>query len=277
MGRMAATLIDVGWGDSIFLEFEDGDGVRYGLVDSNDTTTLRSSYIFLKRFFEKKGLDLDSKEPFFEFVLLSHWHADHLQGLKGLLREFGARRVWYPKMHAGASGAYLLDYCNRSSRVEFHEALDAGKLLPPVGGCGMRVLWPPQGHVADDENNNSVVVELRLGDVAFLLCGDAEAEVWRSIGNEIREDTRFVKVPHHGSANGSLDGSVPAAWVGRCLQLPQKPYLGISSHVRPFRHPSPEVVDLFGDEDFRVFRTDEHYHVTVETEGRDVRVQYSRI
>ena len=43
MSELKATLIDVGWGDSIFLETDDGSGNRlYALIDSNDTSTLRS-------------------------------------------------------------------------------------------------------------------------------------------------------------------------------------------------------------------------------------------
>ena len=59
MSSLSVTLIDVVWGDSILIESQDDSGQSYyALIDSNDTTYLRSSYIFLKRFFEKKKIEL---------------------------------------------------------------------------------------------------------------------------------------------------------------------------------------------------------------------------
>jgi hypothetical protein len=55
MENLEVTLIDVGWGDSIFIETnDDNNDSQYALIDSNDTTTLRSTYIFLKKYFKKK-------------------------------------------------------------------------------------------------------------------------------------------------------------------------------------------------------------------------------
>src|ERR1700722_9686980 len=100
---LRVTLIDVGWGDSIFLETSDQKGRKhYALIDSNDSPTLRSSYIFVQRFFEKEyakqNLQLpDPKtQPLFDWVLLTHAHGDHAEGLKRLLQGFGAARFWYP-------------------------------------------------------------------------------------------------------------------------------------------------------------------------------------
>ena len=96
MSRFSVTLIDVGWGDSVLLAWEDAADSRFALIDSNDSTNLKSSYVYLKRFFEKQHIDTSSK-PVFEFVILSHAHADHGQGLKRLMREFGTRYFWSPK------------------------------------------------------------------------------------------------------------------------------------------------------------------------------------
>src|SRR5947209_6158609 len=97
MAVLRTTLIDVGWGDSLLLESEDDKGSSlYALIDSNDTSTLRSSNIFLKRFFERKNLNVPTTSPVFDWVLLTHAHADHGQGLKRILSDFGTLRLWYP-------------------------------------------------------------------------------------------------------------------------------------------------------------------------------------
>lgn len=277
MSRLSITLIDVGWGDSILIESQDNSGNNYyALVDSNDTKYLRSSYIFLKRFFEKKEIKLPDDKPVFEFVMLSHAHSDHGQGLKRILRDFGTKYFWYPKSLEWSSLAELIRYSRQSSNVEQPQSVDETKILDPIGNVNLEILWPPHDEDKidpDNENNNSVVLALRLGSVSLVLTGDAEKDVWNQIANRIPGDTRFFKVPHHGSVNGTFDQD-RTPWFNNC---PGDALLGISSHVRPFSHPDQEVIDLFDDNSREYFRTDVHYHVTFQTGGNIVEVKYSHI
>ena len=280
MDKLSVSLIDVGWGDSIFIEAgTDGQKPRYGLIDSNDQENLCSSFIFLKRYFERGEVRLPEDKPVFDFIILTHFHADHGDGLKKIMREFGTKAFWYPKTSHPGGLSELIRFANRSDNVGFHEAVNSGKDFPPFGPATGRFLWPPysQGNEnidAANENNNSVVLALRLGQVTFLLTGDAEGEVWEKIGT-LPADTRFFKVPHHGSVNGTFLGAAGATpWVDKC---PGQAYLGISSHIRPFEHPHQKVVDLFRNLNRTVFRTDEHHHVMVETDGGRVWVKYSHI
>lgn len=273
MNRLSVTMIDVGWGDSLLIEFEEHGDIKYGLVDSNDTNTLRSSYIFLKRLFERRKITLPEDRPVFEFVLLSHPHADHAQGLKALMREFGTRRFWYPKSNRLGPSADLLRYANRYRHlIHAHQHLDDDRILPEINGASLEVLWPGMDAISDNENNNSVVLSLTLGDVSFVLTGDAEEEAWEHAANRIPAGTRFFKVPHHGSVNGTFGANGSTPWFDAC---PDQAVLGISSHIRPHTHPDQEVLDLLDAHNRSYFRTDEHYHLKFTTDGHDVRVTYS--
>lgn len=276
MGMLKAIVIDVGWGDSIILESQNNNGDTYfALIDSNDTTYLRSSYVFLKRYFEKKNIDVTNIKPVFEYVFLSHGHSDHGKGLKRILREFGAQRFLYPKSTNWSSMSHLIKYCNRSSNVLHHQSIDSSKVLPQLGGANVNILWPTHNYInLDNENNNSLVLSFELNNISFLFSGDAEDEVWDSISNNIPPNTHFFKVPHHGSINGSLDQNGGPSWLDDC---PQNAYLGISSHIRPHNHPHQQVIDLFNQNNREFFRTDEHYHLTFETDGIDTTVQYSHV
>lgn len=275
MASINITLIDVGWGDSIFIESIDDNGKSfYGLIDSNDTVKYKSSLIFLKRFFEKKGIVIAEEKPIFEFVILTHAHSDHGQGLKGIMKEFGTKRFWYPKSINWSSLLYLIQYCNRSNNVEFHQSIDDTKILPNLGDATMDVIWPPYGHISNDENNNSIVIVIELNGKSFLLTGDAEEEVWENIANSIPNNTEFFKVPHHGSKNGTFDVNGDSKWL---INTPQSAILGISSHVKPFSHPDPEVIDLFNNNNRTYFRTDEHYHITISSDGTTTTVKYSHV
>ena len=272
MSSLSVTLIDVGWGDSILIESEDARGIRhYALVDSNDSDKLRSSEIFLKRHFEKAGLALPGAKPICELVVLSHAHADHADGLKTIMQAFGTKKFIYPKSTEWGGLASLIRYANRSVNVGSHQAVDNTNILPGFGDVTMSVLWPPHDGIdQNNENNNSVVLCLALNDVSFVLTGDAEKEVWAQIARDIPPNTRFFKVPHHGSVNGTFAGGQPS-WLDAC---PPNAVLGISSHVRPFNHPDREVIELFENRGRTFFRTDCHYHITISTYGTDVRVQY---
>jgi competence protein ComEC len=274
--ELRVTMIDVGWGDSILVEAIDSHGSPYyGLVDSNDTTTLRSSYIFLKRFFERKGLSIPTSQPHFTWLLLTHAHTDHGQGLKKVMKDYGTTQFWYPKTNSHAVFfSDLLRYAQRSQRVVHHQAVDETKIIPPgfFGDVKMQVLWPPYNQIDDNENNNSVVLALTLGNVCFMLTGDAEIEVWNSIADRIPLNTKFFKVPHHGSDNGMFDSNHQTPWLD---QLDPGVKLAISSHIRPFEHPDVDVVNELDNRHMDYYRTDKHYHITFETQGEHVSVKYS--
>lgn len=274
MSSLKVTLIDVGWGDSILIESEDANGVvHYALIDSNDSENLRSSQIFLKRHFEKAGIVLPDAKPVFDFVLLSHWHADHADGLKALMKAFGTAKLWYPKSEKLPILGALIRYANRSSNVKQHQAIDTDNALPKLGNVEMSVLWPPSDCIDTvNENNNSVVLSLRLDQVSFILTGDAEKEVWANVSSLIPSKTKFFKVPHHGSKNGTLDSNGSPVWLSNC---PPDAYLGISSHISPHGLPDTEVIDLLDNSGRKYYRTDLHYHLIFKTDGQNVTVKYS--
>ena len=229
--------------------------------------------IFLKRHLEKNQVDLDPDQPLFEFVLLTHSHTDHGQGLKAILKAHGARRFWYPKSNNWGSQAYLIKYANRSSRVVQHEAVDNSREPFYLGPVKVEFLWPPYGYVDQkNENNNSVVLLLTLGQVSMLLTGDAEESAWQHLASQIPPSTRLIKVPHHGSINGAFDQQGRETWPA---QITWQPTLGISSHIRPFKHPDPQVTDLFAAKGWPCYRTDESYHLTFATEGSELKVKHS--
>lgn len=268
MSKLKITLIDVGWGDSILIEsIDSNDETHYALIDSNDSQYLRSSYIFLKRHFEKAGVDIANDKPIFDFVLLSHPHSDHAQGLKTIMREFGTNYFYYPKSTNWTSFISLIRYAGRSSNVNWHQAVDNTNVLPNLGDAELEILWPEYNNIdSNNENNNSVVIQITLSGKSFLLTGDAEDDVWSNIASELPADLYFFKVPHHGSVNGAFYSGNTAnpCWINN---LTGTTIIGISSHIKPHKHPHKDVIDLFDANHYEIFRTDISYHLTYEFDG----------
>ncbi len=270
MSSLTITLIDVGWGDSILIETTTAAGeTRFALVDCNDSKNLPSAYIFVKRHLERRKIELPERKPIFDFVLLTHDHSDHGRGIKTMMQAFGTDWFWYSKSVEFGGFAHLLKYANRSSNVRRHQAVDQTSVMPPFGEVNLTALWPPHSpggspHDTSNENNNSVVLLLTLGQVSFLLTGDCEADNWPQITGQLPQDLAVFQVPHHGAVNGVFDSHGATPWLSH---LAADVRLAISSHIRPHDHPAPEVVQQLNNQAVDYYRTDLHYHISFKTDG----------
>jgi len=283
--RMIATLtitvIDVGWGDSILIESQQGKKAYYGLVDSNDTVYFRSSYSFLKRFFELKAKDTARPNFTFEFVCLTHNHADHASGLARIIRDFGARRFLYSNSNPHPLLAQVTRYAQRpNARLLHTQAVSSSTNLGPIafGAVFLEILWP-DGQIDPDENNNSLVLSLTLDKVTFILTGDATANIWPKITSRIPRNTRVFQVPHHGARNGTFNDAGATPWLSHFRKKKSKVQAIMSSHIAPYKHPHPDVVTAMNatPRPIPYYRTDLNYHVRFETDGKDVTVKYSHV
>jgi len=280
--KLTVTLLDVGWGDSIFLHSIDtNNNHHFALVDAHDTKYLQPTRIFLRRYFRRHQHYVGAlARPFFEFILLSHNHADHRAGLENIMREFGTADFWYPHTERTASLGRLLAFAEREQLknngcVGHHEAVEVGKPLSNFGDVAMEVLWPPSDHDYEHAtpNNTSVVLSLSLGQHSVVLTGDAEEEVWDQISDQIPNNTQFFKVPHHGSVNGTFGANNSTPWYDHC---PAAANLGISCDLSG-QHvfPRPEVIGLFDGNNREYFRTDQHYHISFQTDGNNYTIKYA--
>lgn len=285
---LKAILIDVGWGDSILIEHEDDNkNIFRALVDSNDKEYTQSSLIFLRKYFIREKIKVANNKPVFEFIMISHWHDDHVKGLQRIIREFGTKRVYYPKTQRSQAMNLMKDFLDDeqqkvSYQMEYQSVDDSKKLVGFGNKINMEILWPrhsSEPYDKDEENNNSIIFKMMFNKVNYIFTGDAEDKVWRNISNKIPSDTKFFKVPHHGSVNGTFDGST-TPWLDR---LNSWVSLGISGHDRGVNwqmFPQQRVIDEFDINKRDFYRTDKNYHLSFITDGSNnhkVKVKYSRI
>ncbi len=288
LGKLAVTLIDVGSGDSIFIEAEDANGQRsYALVDSNDEPTWKSTETFLLRHFRNNGVSFGPQVRLFDFVMISHAHSDHMSGVKRLLQTFGAEWFYYPESGPSPEFATLMKYVRRSSnaggRVGKHQVINRNTKLPNLRDVSLQILWPPPTapgvpNSNTNENDNSIVLGLSLDKAKFLLTGDCEATSWPQIVPRIRKyGLKMFKAPHHGAYNGFFDGAGNAVWLSAIGAATR---IGLSTHISPYGHPDNTVIAELEGAGYtsgkRLFRTDKAYHITFETIGSTLRVKHSR-
>ena len=208
-------------------------------------------------------------------VVLTHFHADHVDGLSGAVRGRDVAQVLVGPVREPAGGAVEVD-----ATIERHGiplvVVRAGDRL--TLGEVDAVVWSPWRRIADGSvpNNASIVLAARAGGVDALLLGDVEREAARDLRLRIRREPSLaaaagafevVKTPHHGSAN--LDEDLMAL-----IRAP----VGVVSvgSDNDYGHPAPRHLEVLRRNGYAVFRTDRHGDVAVVELERGVRVVTAR-
>jgi competence protein ComEC len=229
------TVLDVGQGQAILVR----DGGASVLIDSGppDGAALRA----LPRVSGTRGLDA---------VVLTHEDADHAGGLAEL-----ERRLRVGGVLGAAEGGAPLDI---GDRIELSARTSIEVLSPPLATAG-------RAHRSD--NNRSLVLLVRIGEVRILLPADIEApaEAWLlASGLDVRADA--LVLPHHGSKSSSSPAFVAAV----------RPLVAIASAGAGNRHGHPHHEVLARYAGALLYRTDVHGDVTLRSDGERLWVRSAR-
>jgi competence protein ComEC len=136
------------------------------------------------------------------------------------------------------------------------------------GAVAVDVLWPTGSESADAPSNNddSIVLRLRLIDRTFLMTGDIESRAEEALvaaRDDLRSDV--VTAAHHGSKTSSTQRFVEATHPSIAV-VP----VGLTS---PFGHPRPEVLERWRAGGAQILTTGERGTITISTDGHDLRVE----
>lgn len=185
-------------------------------------------------------------------VLLSHFHADHVDGLRGVL---GGRRV------ATIEASPVLDPPANVDDVEgVARAAGVPLVAAPYGSTRrygdlvLQVLWPdlprpvPGAGDGSSANDASVVLLAETGGVRLLLTGDVEPPGQGRLAAALPDlDVDVLKVPHHGSASQDHD------WL---LSLDAELAVVSVGADNDYGHPDPYLLDRLSASGAVVGRTD---------------------
>lgn len=256
-GRLHLTMIDVGQGDAMLATLPNG---RTLLIDTGGVSA-RGTFDIGDRVIgpalRQRGIRR------LDYLAITHGDPDHIGGAESIVRDFAPHEIWDGVFVDHHEPTLQLRAAAARSRTAWRR-LQRGDRLD-LGGVELRVHHPP---VPDWErqkvrNDDSLVIELRYGQVSALLTGDIGREVEQQlIASLDLLPTVILKSPHHGSGTSSSDAFIQAV----------KPAVVMISVGRgnPYGHPLPYVLQRYADVGATVLRTDRDGQIDLVTDGDTV-------
>lgn len=250
--NLKLTFIDVGQGDSILVEFP---GTKKMLVDGGGTPedVFDVGERIVSPLLWQKGIRK------IDYLVLTHAHPDHMNGLKAVARNFRIKEFWE---------AFSPEN-NRSYEVLRERLSDSTSLRRMFRGHGetiegvkVEVLNPERADPVAPKilNDQSLVLRVSFGKTAFFLAADIGNDAEKIIANtppSIRSDV--LKSPHHGSDSSSSVEFLFAV-------DPRFVVLTVGKGNR-YNLPDEEVVKRYQDIGARVLRTDRDGAVEFSSDG----------
>lgn len=186
-------------------------------------------------------------------VVLTHFHADHVNGLAGVLRGREVGTVEASSMLDPAAGFAEVEEVAGGNGLTVTAAPYG--LTRRYGDVTVQVVWPdlPQPVAGPGDgsaaNDASVVLLVESHGLRLLLTGDIEPAGQARLAADLPDlDVDVLKVPHHGSAYQdtvwleSVDPEVAVVSVGE---------------DNDYGHPHPGLLDALASSGAEVARTDE--------------------
>ncbi len=239
-------LLDIGQGDSILIRSPEG---KTALIDAGPTK--RGALNLLRR----QGI------THIDLVAISHHHSDHYGGMEEVVRELHPR--YFLSSHSGHSTRTYLNLLREVEAQSITAIQPSSRPRRIELGTVELTIFPQPPDDPRNENNNSIGLRLKYGAFSMLLTGDSEVierEWWERHDPVLVRDCTILKLPHHGSRNGTNE---------RWLDL-VRPELAVASMGRhnEFGHPHPETLSLLSRHRIPLLRTDQLGTITLESDGR---------
>jgi len=230
---------DVGQGDSIFIQAENGNQI---LIDGGPGDAVLTELGKVLPFYDRT-LDM---------IVLTHPDADHLNGLIEVVKRYKPKVI----LETGV----LHDTAQYSEWRTFIETHDIPVIYAQVGEkfsvaehLMLEVLSPfriQTGEKPKQVNQTSVVLRMDYGETSLLFTGDIESKTEQilAIVQHDAIDVDVLKVAHHGSKTSSIAEFLEAV-------SPEVAVISVGRNNK-YGHPHPEVMDRLNGLGIPLYRTD---------------------
>jgi competence protein ComEC len=247
--NLSVHFLDVGQGDSIFLQFNN----KNVLIDAGDQDSGQTVESYL-RSHGVTSLDL---------LVATHPHEDHIGGLITILNDIPIKQVLDSgQTHTTQTFENYLNLIDQKN-ILFNIA-ERGQTIDLDPAIKIEVLSPPATLFAGDLNQNSVVLKVTYNKVSFLLAGDAgfQAEDSMAAGYDLK--STVLKVGHHGSSSST----------GTSFLSEVRPEVAVIEvgATNSYGHPTSKTLSALQNTGTKVYRTDLDGNIVITTDGQSYSV-----
>ena len=179
-----------------------------------------------------------------DLLILTHFHADHANGVRRLMSRVDVERLAYPTdCEHNEYMDEILSLCEANGVALLPVSED---VTVTVDGLELS-LFAPLG--AGDVNEQGLLVRGDWGDFEFLITGDAGIEVERQLLRAADlGDMELLVVGHHGSRTSTSDALLEDI-------TPEVAFISVGAG-NSYGHPTQEVLRRLEEHGIAVYRTD---------------------
>ncbi len=246
-GILTVAFLDVGQGDSIYIEAPNGNQV---LVDGGAGRQVLRALGEVMPFYDHS----------IDVVMVTHPDADHIGGLPFVMDRFDVGAVLEPGVWS-ATTAYQEFERRASDGSHQHFLARRGMRLKLDRDVALEILFPNQDTTGWETNRASIVARLVYGQNSFLLTGDSPIAIERQLLalDPAGLQSTVFKAGHHGSRTSTSLEYATAI----------EPKFGIISAGlnNRYGHPNQEVLDTLTKLGATILRTDQQGTIIFKTDG----------
>lgn len=246
-GKLVSHYIDVGQGDSEFIELPDGTTM---LIDAGTADYGETVVDYIK--------DLGYKK--IDYLIGTHPHADHIGGMQKVVKSFDIGSVYMPKASTNTKTYenLLTEIKNKGLKIK---TAKAGVSIISENDLKVDILAPNSSKY-DELNNYSAVVKITYKNNKFLYTGDAEKLSEDEIKADVSADV--IKVGHHGSTSSSSKNFVKNV-------SPKYAVICVGKD-NTYGHPKDSIIKRWENIGAKILRTDEDGSITITSDGKNISV-----
>ncbi len=244
---MTVAFLNIGQGDAIYIESPTHNQL---IIDGGPGSAILAELSQVMPFYDKH----------IDALLVTNPDKDHYAGFIDVLRSFTVAMVLEPgtKSTTDTYKVFSKEIDNEGSQ-EF--IARRGMILHLGGGAELHILYPDRDVSQEKINDGSVIAQLRYGNTAVMLTGDApsksEEYVLSLDGTTVK--STILKAGHHGSRTSSSESFIQAV-------DPQ--YAVISaSKGNSYGHPHKETTELFSKYKIPILGTYEKGTIVFKSDG----------
>lgn len=251
--ELEITFLDVGQGDSILIKTPNNN---YGLIDTGKGSKVMEELSDTLPFFTKT----------FNFIILTHPDADHVEGFLSLLDRYEFKNIFIEKVPKDTSLYSEIVNRSRFSNSNIYSITDINDF--EIDGITFDILWPQSldlNQFKEDVNESSIAVTIKYKEFSMYSAGDlGEENELKSIANLDDKEMDILKIGHHGSKTSTSLEFLKAINV-KIGVIP----VGKNN---PYNHPNIETIKELESSKANIYRTDLDGRIKVKTDGEEIQV-----